>query len=512
MLTTKLLLPLLLTVGAPQSDEERAPSIASELEAERRGLEAFPFTSRIVEYQLENGWRFLILPRGDAPVVAFETYAGVGAADELPGETGLAHMFEHMAFKGSTRIGTTNWERERSALEEVERKRLELQYARQSDDGTRIAIAEAALDTAIADAGRYVASEEFSRILEDAGGASSLNASTSSDETRYVVSLPSNQVELWCAMEAERFADPVLREFYQEREAVLEERNMRVESNPYGKLLDALRREAFEVHPYGTPVMGYERDIRAHTAEGARRFFTTHYGARNLTTAIVGDVDPESLLPILERTCGRVPAGPEPPVVSNREPEQTAERRTRVEFPSSPLLALGFRVPELAHEDTAAVEIAVRLLGAGRSSRLERRLIRNDALATRVIATPRWPGERFPTLALFLCVPADGCALNAVLSALDEELALLAREGPSEEELATAKRAVRAELLRSMRRSEELAATLVRYSAKTGDWRNAFRRVGELERVTGDDVCRALRTYFTDARRTIATLEPKDEG
>ncbi|MCA8978890.1 MAG: insulinase family protein [Planctomycetes bacterium] len=465
----------------------------------------------VVLHRLENGWTFLILPRHDAPVVSFETYIGVGSADEPAGMSGIAHMFEHMAFKGSDRVGSSDWPAELEALTEVDELYAALQVARQSDDESAGRAAREAFAAAQARAASFVVPEEFSRLLEEAGGSSTLNASTSADETRYVVSLPKNQVELWCWLEAERFTRPVLREFYREREAVLEERRMRVDSSPFGVLLEELRMAAFRAHPYRVPTIGFPSDIAAYDRDRAQAFFDEHYGARSLTTAIVGDVDPDTLIPMLDRYFTGVPAGPETRKGLTQEPEQRGERRVDVEFPAGEMVAMAWHAPAVEHADAPAMEIAVRLLGYGRSSRLERRMVHEDAVANQVIVTTAWPGGRDANLTLILAVPNSGVETTDLEAVVYEEIARLAEEGPTSAELAGVKRVARADFLRSLRDDASVASGLTENQALTGDWRNYFRRAERLQSVRGADVQRVLKTYLARKYRTVATLAPPTE-
>ena len=497
------LLSLLFSLSAVQEDASSTTDEA--LAAE------FPLIEDVVEHQLENGWRFLLVPRGGEPVVSFETHVLVGSVDELPGETGLAHVFEHMAFKGSDRVGTRDWPAERNALEAIERAREELARAKSGTDAAALALAEETFERARLEAGTHVVEEEFSRILEEAGGLHSLNASTTADETRYVVSLPSNQLELWCWMEAERFSRPVLREFYRECEAVLEERRMRVESNPYGALLEALQLQAYQQHPYRNPTIGFRHDIEAHDAASARTFFERHYGPQNRITTIVGDFEPQGLIALLERTCGRLEAAPPERRPIAPEPEQKGARRVHVDFPASPLIAFGWHVPAVTHPDSPAVEIAVRILGDARSSRLEQRLIRDEGAATRVIVDEAWPGRRYGSLAVCLAVPSNETSLETVEELVLEELERLAKEGPTEDELVGTQRTIRAEMLRKLRRGPELAEVLCEFEAKFGDWRAAFRRLQDLRRVTAEDVQRVVAKWFKKENSTVATLSTEGD-
>jgi predicted Zn-dependent peptidase len=201
----------------------------------------------MTERRLENGMTFLIVERHEVPVVSFHLYADVGSVDEEIGQTGMAHMFEHMAFKGTSDIGTRDYPREKRPST-AWMKPTGVFASELEKRGRRCIEGWKPFRAAEAEAGEYAMSDEFTKVIEQAGGAG-LNASTSNDATRYYISLPSNKTELWFSLESARFLDPVLREFYKERDVVMEERRMRVESQPVGKLVSNMLSLAYRAHP-----------------------------------------------------------------------------------------------------------------------------------------------------------------------------------------------------------------------------------------------------------------------
>ena len=393
----------------------------------------------------------------------------------------------------------------------MDRLYAELSKARSSDDTADHAALESAWAKAIEAANALIRREEFSKLIERAGGAGSLNAVTSADDCRFVVSLPSNQTELWCWLESERFQRPILREFYLERDAVLEERNMRVDSSPFGTVLEELAASAFRVHPYGRPVIGSRADIERYDRESARAFFGAKWAPAHCTTAIVGDVDPEVLIPMLERYFGRIPARETLRSKVSPEPEQRGERRNLVEFPAQPLLAIGWTVPPASHPDSPAVEVAMRLLGAARSSRLERRLIRDEPQCARVFVESGWPGERHSNLAFILAEPLEGADLTQVEASILEEVQTLTTDGPEPDELEGVLRVARIEHLRSLRHGHTLAAGLMSAQASHGSWRAHFHRTSRLGRVTAADVQRVLRERFVRNNSNVVLLRAAEE-
>ncbi|MHC4153116.1 MAG: M16 family metallopeptidase, partial [Planctomycetota bacterium] len=288
------------------------------------------FEERMSEFALENGITFLVLQRHEAPVVSFHTYADVGAVDETTGMTGLAHLFEHMAFKGSKTIGTKDYTAEADAMakeDEVFLKiKSELQKGERIDEDLLNQLREE-FEQAQQEAQKYIVHDEFEEIMVRQGSAG-FNASTSQDATRYIVSLPSNKVELWMLMESDRFMNAVQREFYKEKNVVMEERRLRTESQPQGRLMEEFLSIAYKAHPYGSPIVGHMSDLKALTRIEAEAFFEKYYSPANLTVAIVGDVNHEQIKQLAEIYFGRIPSGPKPEPVRTIEPSQLGEKRT----------------------------------------------------------------------------------------------------------------------------------------------------------------------------------------
>ena len=252
------------------------------------------FEKKVTEFTLPNGLHFTIVERHGAPVVSFHTYVNAGSVDDPSGQTGLAHMFEHMAFKGTETIGTRDWPAEKKALEAVEEVYDRLDAERNKGpkaDQARAGALELELKTAIDRAQSYVEQNEYSRIIEENGGAD-LNADTSLDYTEYFYSLPSNRIELWFLLESQRFLHPVFREFYKERDVVQEENRMRVGSSPQGKLLQNFNAIAFLAFPYRNPPGGWPSDVADLRRGQAQAFFDQYYVPANINIAIVGDVNP----------------------------------------------------------------------------------------------------------------------------------------------------------------------------------------------------------------------------
>ena len=274
------------------------------------------FEKRVTEFTLANGLHFIVLEHHQAPVVSFHTYVNAGSVDDPEGKTGLAHMFEHMAFKGTETIGTKNWPEEKKALAAIEEvyDRLEQEQRKGPPaDPAKIAAIEEELKAAIEKANSYVIPNQFPTIIEENGGVG-MNAGTSLDSTEYFYNLPANRMELWFLLESQRFLHPVFREFYKERDVVMEERRMRVESDPQQKLIQCLLSSAFEAHPYRRLSVGWATDIQSLRVRDAEQFYKTYYVPANITIGIVGDVDPKQARALADKYFTRLPARPLPPL------------------------------------------------------------------------------------------------------------------------------------------------------------------------------------------------------
>jgi predicted Zn-dependent peptidase len=466
--------------------------------------------SHVSSFTLKNGMTFVVLERHQAPVASFMTYADVGSAQEVKGITGLAHIFEHMAFKGSPNIGGKDYAEERLALARVDQAFTALQSERHKGanaDAEKLKKLEADFQAAQDGAGKFVVKNEFGDAIERAGGRD-LDANTSWDWTRYYFSLPSNSVELWFYLESERFLHPVFREFYKEKDVVMEERRMRTESQPIGKLLEDVTHLAYKAHPYGEPVVGHMSDLEEITRADADAFFKKYYQANNLVSVIVGDVNPKQIRSLAEAYFGRLPNGPKPEPLRTVEPPQDAERRTTLRLKSERVLLMAFHRPDVKHPDNAVYRAMAGVLSEGRSARLYSSLVRDKKIAVMATGFGDFPGNKYPGLFSFAAFAAPGHMNDEIEKAFDGEIERLKNEPVSAEELAGVKRRARAGLISSLDDNRGLAAALASWQMVTGDWRNLFRQLDRLNAVTAADIQRVAKATFNAENKTVAAIEP----
>src|SRR6201987_1314895 len=286
------------------------------------------FEKRVTVKKLPNGLTLMVCERPEAPVFSFFTLVDAGSAQDPMRSTGLAHMFEHMAFKGTDKIGTTDYAAEKRELAKVEvayTAYIAERDKRVGQDPAKLKQLEKAWKDPTVAADKYVKPNEFGKIVEQNGGED-MNAFTSYDETGYHYSLPENRLELWAYLESERFLHPVMREFYKERNVVIEERRMRTDSNPFGRLLEQFTEAAFSAHPYHRPTVGWISDLNSFSATDAQNFFNTYYVPSNMVVVVVGDVKASEAMPVVEKYFSRIPSRPNPDTATTTEPPQVSER------------------------------------------------------------------------------------------------------------------------------------------------------------------------------------------
>ncbi|MEM9540157.1 MAG: pitrilysin family protein [Cyanobacteria bacterium P01_E01_bin.42] len=465
---------------------------------------------KVTEFTLDNGLRFIVFERHEAPVVSFATYADVGGADEPDGKTGVAHFLEHLAFKGTSRIGTRDYAAEKPLLDRLDELISQKKAAIAANNNEAVEKLTVELLQVQQQADALSIQNQFGQIVEQAGGKG-LNAGTSIDFTVYTYSLPANKLELWMSLESERFLDPVFREFFKEQDVILEERRWRTDNSPIGQLVEAFQDEAFTVHPYKRPVIGYDEDIRNLTPQDIRDFFELYYVPNNMTIAIVGDVDPDRVRELAQVYFGRYPAKPAPPEVTIVEPPQQETRTTTLTLRSEPVYLEGFHRPSLNHPDSAVYDAIAAILSNGRTSRLYKSLVEEQQIALSASGFTGFPGDKHPNLMMLYAMTAPGHTLEEVGMALEAEVDRLKSEPVNPEELERVKTQARAGILYSLDSNSGLAYSLVEYQAKTGNWRNLFEQLQKIEAVTAEDILRVARATFTPENKTIGKLL-KDES
>jgi zinc protease len=409
---------------------------------------------------LENGLTVLTLEDATTPVVSWQVWVKVGAGDEAR-YTGLAHLFEHMMFRGSKNLPP----------------------------------------------------EAHGRLIGERGGR--VNAFTSLDVTVYFADVTREHLPLVVELEAERLAHLDISEesLASERQVVLEERRMRTEDDPQGRAFEALMALAFAAHPYRVPTIGWRSDIEAVDVEACMRFFEDYYGANNLVISVAGDIATEEVLGLVRRHLGglrRADAIPRNPTL---EPEQRGERRAVVHFDvQGPILAAAWHAPEAGHDDGPALDVLSEILSSGRTSRLYRRLVYEEQAAL-YASGGYWGLQRAGVFYAFAGVRPDREA-ERVEALVFEEIERLAREPVEERELEKARRSIEVALIRRLGTSHALASRVARDMVTFGRIRPLDERLAQIRAVTAEDVQRVARSYLRPEQRSVVTViaPPPDEA
>jgi len=458
---------------------------------------------------LPNGLTLILSERHEAPVFSFYTLVDAGSVDDPQGESGLAHMFEHMAFKGSTEIGTTNYPAEKLALAKVETAytAYDAEYRKRvGRDPAKLAQLRKAFDEAQAAAQKFVIPNQFSEVAE-ANGAVGINASTAEDSTQYFWSMPSNRLQLWSWLESQRIGHPVEREFYKERNVVQEERRMRVDSSPIGRMIEQFLATAYTAHHYRVPGVGWESDISQVSAAEAAAFHARYYVPSNIVIAVVGDINTAQALPVLEKYFSAIPAGPKPPELATVEPPQTAEKTVTIREATQPFYIEGYHKPDYRDPDDAVYDAIADIFSNGRTARLYRSLVRDQKIAAEAQGFSGFPGDKYPGLFAVYAVPLPGHTPEEMRAAIHKQLDLLRTTDVTDAELERFKTRARADILRGLADNQGLAHNLAEYQTRYGDWRELFRQLDRINAVNKADIRRVANKIFTADNRTSASIE-----
>ncbi len=465
--------------------------------------------NRVVEHTCSNGIKLLILERHFSPTVSIRMMFRTGSVDEVGGKTGLAHMFEHMMFKGTKTLGTKNYAAEASLLRQVDELHQAIDHEKErgaAADQKRIGDLIDQVRAVEEKANALVAVNELWSLYEREG-ASTLNANTAPDFTQYMVDLPSNKITLWAILDSDRVKNPVFRQFYQEREVVKEERRMRVDTNPEGKLFEAFLASAYTSHPYRNPTIGWESDLDHLYVTDLVDFYKKHYTPDALTIAIVGDVRAADTIALVEKYFGtwRVPAAAR--VTPSNEPAQSGTRRITVKFDAQPHAVLGFHTPGASDPDKGVAFAVSHLLGAGTSSRLYKALVEKKKVASAIEISQDYPGERYPSLFIISASARYPHTNEDVLNVIEKELDTLKKEPVQDWEMEKIRSAVEVGILDTLQTNDGMAGTLVYNQTVFGDWRYLLRFQKQIHEMKAVDLQNFAKKYFVKENETIGVLE-----
>ena len=429
------------------------------LRQDLRAQETANLFDQVVEHKLANGLKVLLLKESRAPIITVQLWYRVGSRNECLGKTGISHLTEHMMFKGTAKYGP-----------------------------------------------KY-----FSREVQRVGGSD--NAFTSRDYTAYFETGPKDQLKRWLEMEADRMKGINVDEknFETEKKVVMEERRLRTEDDPGSFMQEAAMAATFEAHPYQWPVIGWLHDIESISLDDFQKHYHRYYQPNNCTLVVVGDIEPQEALKEIEATFGDLPAGPEPPGVTAKDPQQYGERRVQVhreaQFPS---ILMSYHTPNWRESDAYALELLNRIMSQGRSSRLYNSLVYKQKLALEVGADFNLDTTD-PFLFIVYGQPMPGKTVAQVEAALDAEIKKLQTELVGDTELQKAKNQTTASFYLGLD-SIFYRGMLLGRTETVASWTLLKDFIPKILAVTADDVRRVAQKYLVPMNRTVGLLVPVKTG
>ena len=469
---------------------------------------SFSLGSRVQEFTLDNGLKVLLMERHQSPTVSLYMRIKVGSVDEESGNTGVAHLLEHMLFKGTKTLGTTNYSEEKRILEEIDRvgELLDAELKRSgAAPSKRVTELKQELARLQKEHKKYVVKDEIDSIYSR-NGAVGFNASTGNDITTYQVSLPSNRIELWARIESDRLLNPVFREFYSERDVVMEEFRQSYESDPERTFMSNFLSTSFMAHPYRNPIIGWKSDVAALSKKEMISFFQSHYVPNNAVLAVVGDIDINETLTIIKNYFGQIPSRPLPFHNITTEPEQIGERQIDVMLDAEPRVLIGYHKPAILSFEDYVFDLIDALLSSGRTSRLYKSLIVDKKLATSVSTGNGFPGARYPNLFVIEALPRKPHSCAAVIDAIYQEIERLKREPVKDIELQKIKNQLQADFIRGLKNNAGLASQLSYYQIICNNWRYLEQHMATIDKITPRDVQRIAAQYLHAGNRSVARL------
>ncbi|MDR1841969.1 MAG: insulinase family protein [Holophagales bacterium] len=480
------------------------------------------------EHTLKNGMKVLLVERHDEPTIACGWVAKVGSVNERPGITGLAHIFEHMMFKGTKSIGTKDAARDmeindmqdkiqaeiRAEMSLLREKQRRGEIKNMMDPSVRTPRLQELLDEfdkLVKEQRELIVKDELWKIYQTAG-ATNLNASTSSDRTFYIIQIPSNKLELWALMESDRLINPVFREFYSERSVILEERRQTLESRPDGLIDEAFDAMVWMASPYQWEVIGWPSDITHMTRESANEFFATYYAPNNITAILVGDFKSDAAIALMEKYFERIPANPKGvPEITTEEPRQPAQQRMIAKAETQPNINITFKTVPSVHKDAPALTALASILtgaptsrfagGAARpSGRLGKALVLEQKLAT-LTATYAY-GRKYEGTFIVYATPVPDQSPDALEPVIFGEIQKIARDGVTDQELTRAKNAALMVFYMQQENNQGLRNTLAAAEA-AGTYKDFLEIPNKLQAVTKEDVQRVAQEYLVEERSNV---------
>lgn len=470
------------------------------------------FDLNVTKITLKNGIRVLLIKRPGAPIFSGFIRIKVGNIEESPGASGLAHFFEHLAFKGTHTIGTKDYTAEKENLAHLHAlNSVIIKLKKENAPPAQIERLQKEFMERQQKETELVNQNEFVRIYQRNGG-SDMNATTSNDFTSYFVSLPSNKLKLWSYTESERLKHPVLREFYKERAVVAEERRMRYDNSPDGKIYEAFMAASFDHSPYRINVIGFPEDIQNYTFEEAMEFRQKFYIPSRIVIAIAGNFDVEEAKKIITQNFEDI--APKEDTELKIEPENFTSpnfpRSKTIQAPDEPRFYLGFHRPAYPDPDDVVFDVIDQIMCEGRTSRLYSEIVQKKKLATTIGCFASLPASRLAGLFSIYAEPLKGHTNDEIKNEILSQIEDLKTRGVSEDELQKVRNRIKADLIWSLKSNMGLADSISFFEQLTGDWKYIYSVEEKMKAVTNDDIKKALVKYFVPQRQVYVQMIQKE--
>jgi predicted Zn-dependent peptidase len=491
------------------------------------------------EYRLDNGMQVLMVERHDTPTIMGAIIARVGSANEETGITGISHLFEHMMFKGTETIGTTDFERDREIMAKLDSLRVliraeegimrdklrrgEIEDMLDPEAKTpRYRELDAVFDSLVVEERKLIVKDQLDDLYTKNGGFF-LNAFTSEDETVYFVRLPKNKIELFMWLESDRFNNPVFREFYSERDVVREERRLSLESTPTGAIEEDFQAMFWKSSSYGWDVVGWPSDLGSITREQADTYYDTYYAPNNLTMVLVGDLEPGKMIEMVRKYFARIPRSKTPPPdVVTLEEKQHGEKRLIAEAETNPKADIRYHTVAWKHPDSYPLEVLAGIM-SGKTGRLYKKLVEEKGIAKGSSGGGRrmfggggleveasQDSRRYAGAFDISAVGVSGVRAEQLEAAMYEVIDDLQKNPVTAEELQKVKNQLRVQKIRAMDIMSGIGILFyLGDNAAKGDWTEANNNPDKCDLVTAADVQRVANAYFANDQRNVLIINSK---
>lgn len=464
-----------------------------------------------VQYDtLQNGLKIIIVPDTNVAVVSCRLYYFVGSMYEGPGTTGLSHMYEHMMFKGTKVLGTKNYAKEIPIMKSIDSLEhlISCEQARgRHESDSSIQKMQAQIVQLLEKQRAIMKKDEIWELYQNNGG-SQLNAWTADDMTAYIVTLPKNKVDLFYWIESDRMKNPVLREFYSERDVVTEERRMRYDNRPLGRYYERLNSLFFVAHPYRLPTIGWMSDIRSYTKDKMEQHVNRYYTPDNALIVLVGNISPELAKKKINQYFGKIPRAKQPKAeVVTREPEPIGETRFTVRDEGEPRIDMLFHTPGYPDHDLYRLDI-IEGIFSGRTGRLYKRLVDEEGLCTDAGGANEYKLHN-GDFQIWAELKNDADPVK-VENIIREEIAKISSRPPSKSEMERITNEIRMSFVTGLKSLEGLSDRLAWYE-RLGSWKDLLTFADSIAAVKAEEIPAVAKKYLDPSKMTIGMLLPKVE-